>query len=153
MLLPPWDYLFQAFNPHTFPDLFTPTWVAALVLLVGLVILYSVRTKALHKHADYLDLYEWLLWSGLSVLGLILTAAVFNFDLIVLLVIMVVGLGTLAWIRFVRFPPILEAYERRLAKQRYYTRNKFAHPESTIRPKAATSRSSKAARRNARKRR
>jgi hypothetical protein len=43
----------------------------------------------------------------------------------------------LAWVRFIRFPPILDAYEHRLAKQRYFTKTKFARPEATIRPKAA----------------
>ena len=137
MRLPPWDYLFEPFNPRLFPDLFTPTWVAALVLLVGLVVLYNVRTRALHRHPPYLDLYEWLLWAGISAFGLILTASVFSFDLIVLLVIGVVTLGVLVWIRFIRFPPILDAYEQRLAKQRYYTKTKFTRPEATIRPKAA----------------
>jgi len=47
----------------------------------------------------------------------------------------VAGLVTLVWVRFVRFPPILAAYEVRLAKQRYYTKTKFARPEATIRPK------------------
>lgn len=137
MHLPPWDYLFQPFSPHHFPDLYTPTWVATLVLLVGLILLYNVRTRTLHRHAPYLDLYEWLLWAGISVFGLVLTAAIFGFDLIVLGVILVVGLGTLVWIRFVRFPPILDAYEQRLAKQRYYTKTKFARPEATIRSKPA----------------
>jgi hypothetical protein len=135
--LPPWDYLFEEFNPHTFPDLFTPTWVAALVLLVGLLVMYTVRTRRLHRHPPYLDLYEWLLWAGISAFGLILTGAVFAFDLIVLLIIGVVTLGALVWIRFVRFPPILDAYEQRLAKQRYYTKTKFSRPETTIRPKPA----------------
>lgn len=137
MHLPPWDYLFEPFEPHTFPDLFTPTWVTALVLLVGLVVLYTVRTRRLHRHPPYLDLYEWLLWAGISAFGLILTGAVFAFDLIVLLIIGVVTLGVLVWIRFVRFPPILDAYEQRLAKQRYYTKTKFTRPEATIRPKTA----------------
>jgi uncharacterized membrane protein len=135
--LPPWEYFFVPFTPHTFPDLFTPTWVAALALLVGLVILYNIRTRALHRHAPYLDLYEWLLWSGLTVFGLTLTASLFAFDLIILLIIEAIGLATLAWVRFVRFPPILDAYEHRLAKQRYLTKAKFARPEATIRPKAA----------------
>lgn len=137
MRLPPWDYLFEPFNPHMFPDLFTPTWVASLVLLIGLGILYSIRTKRLHRHAPYLDLYEWLLWTGLSAFGLLLTAAVFAFDLILVLVIAVVGIGALVWVRFIRFPPILDAYEHKLAKQRYYTKTKFARPEATIRPKTA----------------
>ncbi|HET9345258.1 MAG TPA: hypothetical protein VFO05_06115 [Candidatus Limnocylindrales bacterium] len=137
MHLPPWEYLFLPFNPHTFPDLFTPTWVVSLVLLAALVVLYNVRTRALHRHAPYLDLWEWLLWSGLSLFGLVLTAALFNFEFIVLLVILVIGLAALLWIRFLRFPPILNAYEVRLAKQRYYTKTKFSRPETTIRPKTA----------------
>jgi hypothetical protein len=111
--------------------------VASLVLLVGLIVLYNVRTRALHRHAPYLDLYEWLLWTGLTVFGLLLTASLFAFDLIILLIIEAIGLATFAWVRFVRFPPILDAYEHRLAKQRYFTKTKFARPEATIRPKAA----------------
>ena len=137
MLLPPWEYLFRPFNPHTFPDLFTPTWVASLLLLIGLVVLYNARTRTLHRHAPFLDLYEWLLWSGLTVFGLLLTASLFAFDLIIVLVVAAIGLTTLVWIRFVRFPPILDAYEHRMAKQRYFTKTKFARPEATIRPKAA----------------
>ena len=41
------------------------------------------------------------------------------------------------WIRFLRFPPILRGYEERLAKQRYFTKQKFSRPETTIRPKTA----------------
>jgi hypothetical protein len=133
----PWEYLFEPFNTHAFPDLFTATWVTSLVLLAVLVVLYNVRTRALHRHAPYLDLYEWLLWTGLSVFGLLLTAAVFQFDFIVVLVIALAGLGALVWVRFVRFPPILAAYEQRLTKQRYYTKTKFSRPEQTIRPKTA----------------
>jgi hypothetical protein len=136
VLLPMWDYLFEPFNPHRFPDLFTPTWVVSLVLLIVLVVLYNVRTKTLHRHAPYLDLYEWLLWTGLCLFGLLLTAALFSFDLIIVLVITLIGLATLVWVRFIRFPPILNAYEHRLAKQRYYTKTKFSRPEATIRPKA-----------------
>jgi hypothetical protein len=135
--LPPWDYLFLPFTPHNFPDLFTPMWVASLALLVTLVVLYNVRTRALHRHAPYVDLWEWLLWSGLALFGLVLTAAVFNFEFIVLLVILSIGMGVMLWIRFLRFPPILRGYEVRLAKQRYYTKTKFSRPETTIRPKTA----------------
>jgi hypothetical protein len=135
----PWEYLFTRFNTHTFPDLYTPMWVASGALLVVLVVLYNTRTRALHRHPPYLDLWEWLLWTGISLFGLLLVAAVFNFYLIVLLVILVTGLAVMLWVRFVRFPPIFEVYEQRLAKQRYFTRSKFAHPESTIRPKGARS--------------
>ena len=137
MRLAPWDYLFLPFTPHNFPDLFSPMWIASLVLLVTLVVLYNVRTRALHRHAPYLDLWEWLLWSGLALFGLVLTASVFAFEFIVLLVILAVGLGAMLWIRFLRLPPMLRAYEVRLAKQRYYTKTKFSRPETTIRPKTA----------------
>ena len=134
---PWWEYFFTRFDVHRFHDIYTPTWVASLVLLAVLVILYNVRTKALHRHAPYLDMWEWLLWTGISLFGLILVAATFNFYLIVLLVILVTGLAVMLWVRFVRFPPLFEAYEQKMAKQRYFTRSKFAHPESTIRPKTA----------------
>jgi uncharacterized membrane protein len=135
--LAPWDYIWLPFSPHVFPDLFTPTWVASLLLLIGLVVIYNVRTRALHRHAPFLDLYEWLLWTGLTVFGLLLTASLFAFDLIIVIIIGVIGLTTMAWVRFVRFPPIIDAYEHRLAKQRYFTKTKFARPEATIRPKTA----------------
>jgi hypothetical protein len=132
----PWEYLFTRFNTHQFPDLYTPVWVASLVLLGVLVILYNTRTRALHRHAPYLDLWEWLLWTGITLFGLLLVAAIFEFYLIVLLLILVTGLAVMVWVRFVRFPPLFEVYEQKLAKQRYFTRSKFAHPEATIRPKA-----------------
>jgi hypothetical protein len=135
----PWEYLFKPFNTHLFPDLYTVTWIASLVLLGVLIVLYNVRTRALHRHVVYLDLWEWLLWTGITLFGLVLVAAVFNFYLIVLLVILISGLAVLVWVRFVRFPPLFEVYEQKLAKQRYFTRSKFAHPESTIRPKTTRS--------------
>jgi predicted membrane-bound dolichyl-phosphate-mannose-protein mannosyltransferase len=137
--LAPWDYLLKPFNTHTFPDIYTTTWVASIALLVVLVVLYNVRTKALHRHAPYLDMWEWLLWTGISLFGLVLVAATFNFYLLVLLVILATGLAVMLWVRFVRFPPLFEVYEQKMAKQRYFTRSKFAHPESTIRPKGSKS--------------
>jgi hypothetical protein len=142
--LPFWNYLFTRFNVHEFPDLYTPLWVASLALLVILVILYNTRTRALHRHAPYLDLWEWLLWTGITLFGLLLVAAVFNFYLVVLLVILITGLAVMTWVRFIRFPPLLEIYEQKMAKQRYFTRSKFAHPESTIRPKGARSATNRA---------
>ena len=133
MRLPPWDYLFESFNPHTFPDLFTPMWVASLILLGVLVVLYNVRTRALHRHQPYVDLWEWLWWTGLITFGMLVVEALFVFDFILVLVTAFIGLGTLVWIRFVRFPPLLRAHEQRLARERYYSKQKFADPEATIR--------------------
>ena len=133
MTLPPWDYLFTSFNDDNFPDLFHPTWIASLVLLIGLAILYNVRTRALHRHQPYVDLWEWLWWAGLITFSLVIVMALFVFDFILVLLTIVIGVGAMVWIRFFRFPPILRAHEQRLARERYFTRQKFADPEATIR--------------------
>ena len=52
--------------------------------------------------------------------------------------VVAIGLGTLAWIRFIRFPPFLAAYEARLAKERYFTKQKFADPDFDGEPVTAT---------------
>jgi hypothetical protein len=133
----PWEYLFEPFNQASFPDLYLPLTVASLVALIATVVFYNVRTRQLHRHSVYLQMYEWLLWTGIVVFGLMLVYWVFNFDWIIVLSTLLIGLGTLVWIRFVRFPPYFRAYERQLAKQRYYSRDTFSRPESTIRAKSA----------------
>jgi hypothetical protein len=131
--LAPWDYLFLSFNNRNFPDLFHPTWISSLVLLVILGVLYAVRTRALHRHPPYLDMWEWLWWTGLITFSLVIIESLFVFDLFLVLTTEVIGIGTLVWIRFRRFPPILAAHEARLARERYYSKQKFADPEATIR--------------------
>ena len=140
MRLLPWEYLFTRFDTHAFPDLYTTTWVATLLLLVGLVVLYNVRTRALHRHAPYLDMYEWLLWTGVVTFSLLLVGAIFVFDFVLVLLTALIGVGTLVWIRFRRFPPILAAYEHKLARERYFSKQKFADPEATIRRRPASAR-------------
>ena len=58
------------------------------------------------------------------------------FDYFLVLVTLIIGLGTLVWIRFLRFPPFLAAYEQRLARERYFTKQKYADPDATIRKRA-----------------
>lgn len=137
MLLYPWDYLFEAFTQRGFPDLFRATWIGSLVLLAALVVLYNVRTRQLRRHKPYLEMYEWLLWTGVILFGLLLVYAVFRFDFIIVLLTQIAGLGTLLWIRFRKFPPYFRAYERQLTKARYLTRERFSHPEATIRAKSS----------------
>ena len=137
MTLAPWDYLFTSFNHRNFPDLFHPTWIASLALLVILGVLYYVRTRALHRHPPYLEMWEWLWWTGLITFGLLIIEALFVFDLILVLTTEVIGIGALVWIRFRRFPPILAAHEARLARERYYSKQKFADPEATIRKRGS----------------
>ena len=140
MTLAPWDYLFLSFNHRNFPDLFHPTWIASLVLLVVLTVLYSVRTRALRRHPPYLEMWEWLWWTGLITFSLLIIESLFVFDLFLVLTTEVIGIGALVWIRFRRFPPILAAHEQRLARERYYSKQKFADPEATIRRRGGSRR-------------
>ena len=137
MLLPPWEYLFRPFNKENFPDLYNLILVAAVGLLIATVVFYNVRTRQLHRHQVYVQMYEWILWTGVITFSLLIVYWVFKFDWIIVLSTIVTGCVVLVWIRFVRFPPYFAAYERQLAKQRYYSRQRFTHPEATIRTKPA----------------
>jgi multisubunit Na+/H+ antiporter MnhF subunit len=131
----PWEYFWVAFNSINFPDLFNVLWVASLVLLVVLIVLYVLRTRALHRHRLYLDMWEWVFWSGLITFFLLVVGAIFQFDFAVILAILTSGLGTMAYARFRRYPPLFEAYEHQLARQRYLARTRQSRPEATIRQK------------------
>jgi hypothetical protein len=133
----PWDYLFEPFAGREFPDISTPLLVASFAWLFATIVFYNVRTRQLHRHAPYLQMYEWMMWTGVVVSSLMVIYWVFRFDMIIVLGTLVTGLVMLAWIRFRRFPPYLRAWERQLAKQRYFTRERFSHPESTIKTKAS----------------
>lgn len=133
MTRPPWEYLFVSFNSINFPDLFHPTWIASAVLLAVLAVLYNVRTRALHKHPAFVDLWEWLWWTGLITFFLLVIESLFVFDFVLVLLTEIIGFATLVWIRFVRFPPLLRVHEHRIARERYYTKQKFSDPEATIR--------------------
>jgi uncharacterized membrane protein len=135
--LPPWEYLFKPFNQANFPDIWMPLLVASLVGLIATVVVYNVRTRQLHRHAVFVQMYEWLLWAGIITFGLMLVYVVFSFDWIIVFATLVVGLGTMVYARFLRFPPYFRAYERQLAKQRYFTRDRYARPESTIRARSS----------------
>ena len=137
MQLWPWDYLFESFDQSNFPDLYNTILIASIVMLVVSVVFYNVRTRQLHRHAIYIQMYEWMLWTCVILYSLIIVYWIFRFDWIIVLSTLAIGLGILAWIRFVRFPPYFAAYERQLAKSRYYSRQRFTHPETTIRTKSS----------------
>jgi hypothetical protein len=133
----PWDYFWIGFDQTNFPDLYNAVWMASLALLIVLIVLYNLRTRALRRHRLYTDMWEWLLWTGLITFFLLLAGALFRFDFAVILAILIGGLGTLAWARFVKYPPLFEAYEHQLARQRYLARASSSRPEATIRTKAS----------------
>jgi hypothetical protein len=101
----PWEYFWIGFNKINFPDLFDPLWIGAGLMLIVLVVLYVMRTRALHRHRHYLDMWEWIFWSGIISWFLVVVGAIFQFDFAVVLVILFSGLGTMAYARFRKFPP------------------------------------------------
>lgn len=133
MTLAPWDYLFTGFNRINFSDLFDPIWIASLVLLVVSLVLYNIRTRQLRHHPPYLELYEWLGWTAGITFSLVLVDAVFAIDFLFVLATIAIGLAVMAWARFRRFPPLFAGYATKLARERYFSTRKYAHPEATIR--------------------
>jgi hypothetical protein len=136
----PWEYFWIGFNKDNFPDIFDPIWMGSGILLIILITLYVLRTRALHRHRLYLDMWEWLFWTGLITFFLLIVGAIFQFDFAVILVIMATGLGVLAWARFRKYPPLFDAYEHQLARQRYLARARASRPEATIRQKGGVRR-------------
>lgn len=129
-------FLRGGFSPENFPDLFYPVSVASFVLLVAAVVLYNVQSRRLHHHPPLVALQEWLFWTGLAVFGLLLTYAIFKFYLIFVLVTLIIGLGTFVWIRFFRFPPLIETYNQALRRERFLSQKRFRDPDATIRSRA-----------------
>jgi hypothetical protein len=138
-------YLGLPFSPDItdkgggFPDIFNPIWVAALVLLVGTVILYNVRVRQLHRYEPLRNLQEWLLWTGLITFGLVLVGTVFRFYFLFILLFIVIGLATFVWIRFFKFPIEIEAYNEQLRRNRFFSQSKYKAAESTVRTRRSRS--------------
>jgi small-conductance mechanosensitive channel len=133
----PWEYLFYPFSSANFHDLFYPVAFGSLVMLVVLCVMYAVRTRQLRHHPPYLDLYEWLLWTGIIGFGLLIIFSVFVWDFLFVLITIIGTCAVFLWTRFVHFPPLFVLYEQKLARQRYLSRQKYAHPDTTIRSKSA----------------
>ena len=136
----PWNQLsllLIGFDSVNFPALFTLTWQLSVALLVVGILFYNFQSRRMHAYSVFLDLNEWLMWTSVGVFLLLLMYVVFNFDFIFVLPTMIGGAALFIWIRFIHFPPLIRAYEERLARQRYFQRSKTSHPDTTIRSKAA----------------
>ena len=137
----PWEYLFVAFNPGQirgvpvpgFPDLYNPLWIAAAVILVLQVAIYNVRTRQLRRFEPLVTMQEWLLWTGVITMVMILVEAVFNWYFIFVVLTIALGLAAYVWVRFIRFPPLIAAYNERLRRARFFSEARYRHPEATIR--------------------
>jgi hypothetical protein len=136
----PWNQLsllLTAFNDGNFHRLWAPVWQMSFAFLVVVVVFYNFQARRLRAYSVFLDMNEWLMWTTLGIFGMLALFTFFSFDFIFVLPTMVGGAILYIWIRFVHFPPLIRAYEERLARQRYFQRSKTSHPEATIRSKAA----------------
>jgi hypothetical protein len=136
-------FLRGGFSPDNFPDLFYPITIVAFVFLVVTVVLYNVQTRRLHHHPPLVALQEWLFWAGLAFFGLLLTYAIFKFYFFFVLITLFIGIGTLIWIRFYRFPPLIASYNNILKREQYLSQKRYYSPESTIRSKSKSKSKSK----------
>lgn len=134
-------FLEGGFSPENFQDLFYPVTFAALVFLVATVVLYNVMTRRLKHHPPLVNLHEWLFWTGLSVFGLLLVYSIFAFYFIFVLGTIIVGIGTMVWIRWFRFPPLITAYNAILRREQYLAQKRYATADATIRSKSRGGRS------------
>jgi hypothetical protein len=134
----PWNQLsllLIGFNEANFPAINLIIGQLAIVGLVTAVVFYNFQGKRMHAYSVFLDLNEWMLWTSMGVFSLLLLFFVFQFDFIFVLPTIIGGALLFLWIRFWHFPPLIRAYEERLARQRYFQRSKTSHPEATIRSK------------------
>jgi hypothetical protein len=134
----PWNQinlLLSGFNDTNFKLICVPVLQVSAVLLVVACFFYYIQSRRLRNYSVYLDLNEWLLWTSMGTFLLLIMYVVFGFDFIFVLPTMLIGAGLFIWIRFIHFPPLLHAYEERLARQRYFARTK-AHVEAPARAKA-----------------
>jgi hypothetical protein len=47
-----------------------------------------------------------------------------------------VGIGTMIWIRFIRFPPLIKTYNAILRREQYLSQKRYKTPDSTIRSRS-----------------
>ena len=132
------EALLTKFNSVEFSDIFYPVSFAAFGLLIASIILYNVMTRKLHRHPVLVNLHEWLLWTGICVFGLILVCAIFSFWFLVVIGTIIVGCATFIWIRFVRFPPLIAAYNNQLRRARFYSQQRYKSAEATVRSRKST---------------
>lgn len=136
MHLGPLDYLGRVeFTQDNFPDIWLPITVATIVFFIGTIVFYNIRVRQLHRHEVLRSMQEWLLWTGMVTFGLVLVAIIFNWYFLFVLLFLIVGIGTLIWVRFYRFPPYIHAYNEQLRRARSFSQSRYKAAEATVRTK------------------
>ncbi|MDP9468578.1 MAG: hypothetical protein M3P32_07570 [Chloroflexota bacterium] len=111
--------LFDPFTPLIFGDLFTLTWIAAFVIVLGAIVVYNLAQRRYARYPAILSLHEWVLWSILVPWALVPLLVVIHVPLALLLLIVVPGMAVAAYAAFVKFPPIIEAANVEIRRRRF----------------------------------
>ena len=125
------------FSAETFKDIYWPIVIASVVFFIGSIVVYNIRSRQLHRHEPLRAMQEWLLWTGMITFGLILVGAIFQFYFLFILTFIVIGLATFVWVRFMRFPPYIAAYNEQLRRARFFSQARYKHAEATVRSRRA----------------
>ena len=107
--------------------------VASAALLVVQIVLYNVRSRALHRFEPLVTMQEWLLWTGFCTFGLLLIMSLFQWYFLFVLTTIVIGVACYVWVRFRHWPPEIAGYNQQLRRARFFSQARYKHPEATIR--------------------
>ncbi|HEX2222389.1 MAG TPA: hypothetical protein VHK06_07670 [Candidatus Limnocylindria bacterium] len=128
------NVLFDPFTPFNHPDLFTLMWVAALVIVVGAILVYNGAQRRYRRYPTILTLHEWVFWSIVVTWGLVPLLAIIHVPLILILLVVVPGMAVAAWAAFIRFPPLIASANAELRRRRFVPparRTEQARPRPT----------------------
>ena len=128
------DVLFESLTPANFPDLFTLLWLAAIVVVIGSVVIYSDAGRRYRRYPVLLSLHEWIFWPIFIPWALVFLFVVMGVPLLLQLLLVVPGLAVALYARFVRFPPLIAAANDEIRRRRF-TPPSRPRPETRERPK------------------
>ena len=77
-----------------------------------------------------------MLWTGLATFGLILIGSLFHLYFLFVFAFIVIGCATFIWIRFFRFPPMIDVYNEQLRRARFFSQSRYKEAEATVRTEA-----------------
>lgn len=126
--------LFDPFTPFNHPDLFTLMWVAAIVIVVGAIVVYNAAQRRYRRYPEIMALHEWIFWAIVVTWGLVPLLAIIHVPLFLILLVILPGMAVAAWAAFVRFPPRIEAANAELRRRRFVPparRAEHARPRPT----------------------
>lgn len=111
--------LFDPLTPLNYPDLFTLLWVAALVIVVGSIVIYNVALRRYRRYPTIVALHEWIFWSIIVTWGIVPLVVVIHVPLLLILAIVLPGTAIAVWAAFIKFPPQIAAANDEIRRRRF----------------------------------